>query len=120
MNKKGFTLIEVMVSLILLGIVGAILMELFSMNLNSSKKISDYTEAILLASSLMEEALSMKDPQDLETSGEWKGYTYYREVHGVEIDSDKVKKYEILVRISWSDSKRYELRSYKIVREDVE
>ncbi len=120
MNRRGFTLIEVLVSLVLLGIVGAMLMELFSMNLNSSKKTSDYTDAIILASSLMDEALSMKDPEDSEISGEWKGYIYHREVHRVEIDSDDVKKYEILVRIEWSDSKRYELRSYKIVREDEE
>lgn len=120
MNKRGFTLIEVMVSLILLGLVGAMLMELFSINLNSSKKTSEYTDVLLLASSLMDEALSMKDPVDASTSGEWKGYRFHREVHGIEVDSENIKKYEIVVTIDWSGSKRYELRSHKIVRRDEE
>lgn len=57
-KTEGFTLIEVMVALAIFVIIGSILMGLFSQTLKSSKKTTDYTQAILLASSEMEKAIS--------------------------------------------------------------
>lgn len=114
-TSKGFTLIEVMVALVLLVLTMATLMELFSINLRSSKKVSDYTEAIILAKSEIEKSLY----GDLEVSTEIEElgpYTITREIKLIEDETDISKTYEIAVRISWANNS-FELKTIRTVGE---
>lgn len=114
-TSKGFTLIEVMVALVLLVLTMATLMELFSINLRSSKKVSDYTEAIILAKSEIEKSLY----GDLEVSTEIEElgpYTITREIKLIEDETDISKTYEITVRISWANNS-FELKTIRTVGE---
>lgn len=53
-NKKGFTLIEVIISIGLLGIVCAVMLRMFTLALNTNRKASRIQEAEVYASSAAE------------------------------------------------------------------
>lgn len=116
-NSKGFTLIEVIVALALLGITLASIMELFSVNLNASKRTTDYTEAFLLATTQMEITLSKKI-ESLRETNTFGIYSVTKDIIPLEIESG-TKKYEIIVTVSWGNN-RYELRTIKAEKETGE
>ena len=60
-NRKGFTLMEVLVSLAILGIGLSIILELFSGGLRSAKISEEYTKATWYGKMKMEEMLTTKD-----------------------------------------------------------
>ncbi len=114
-DHKGFTLIEVLVAVALLGLVIATLMELFSANLRSSRKTSEYTQAIILAQSEMEKLYSnnIEPGSEKESSGR---YTVIRDIKPLEEISEQLKTYEIRITVLW-DNNRYELMSFKLQTE---
>jgi prepilin-type N-terminal cleavage/methylation domain-containing protein len=113
-NSRGFTLIEVIVALALLGITLASIMELFSSNLKASRRTTDYTEAFLLATTQMEMTLSKKIESVKETNT-FGIYSVTKDIIPLEIESD-TKKYEIIITVSWGNN-RYELRTIKVEKE---
>ncbi len=114
-NPKGFTLIEVLVAVALLGLVMATLMELFSVNLRSSRKTTDYTQAIIIASAEMEKAYS----NNIEPGSEKESfdkYTVIKDIKSLEEISEQLKAYEISITVLWGNN-RYEVRSFKLQTE---
>lgn len=109
---EGFTLIEVMVALALLVIVGTVLMGLFSQTLRNSRKTTDYTQAILLAGSEMEKAISQAVEPGTETDS-FEKYEISREIRALKGLSGEMKLYEVIVKVSWGSS-HYELRTIKL------
>lgn len=102
----------------LLGLVIATLMELFSANLRSSRKTTDYTQAIILASAEMEKACS----NNIEPGSEKESfdrYTVIRDIRSLEENSEQLKTYEISITVLW-DNNRYELRGFKLQTEAEE
>jgi general secretion pathway protein I len=59
--KNGFTLMEVLVAMAILGIGLAILLELFSGGLRSARVSEEYTRALWYGKAKMEEMLTAKD-----------------------------------------------------------
>ena len=57
LRSRGFSLLEVMVALAILGIALVAIFQLFSVNLRSTQKAEDYTKAIFYARSMLDEAL---------------------------------------------------------------
>lgn len=107
---EGFTLIEVMVALALLVIVGTVLMGLFSQTLRNSRKTTDYTQAILLAGSEMEKAISQAVGTETDS---FEKYEISREIRALKGLSGEMKLYEVIVKVSWGRS-HYELRTIKL------
>lgn len=103
---------EVLVAVALLGLVVATLMELFSSNLKSSRKTTDYTQAIILAQAEMEKAYSSNSEPGSEKES-FDRYTVIREIKLLEELSEQLKTYEIRITVLW-DNNRYELRSFKL------
>jgi len=60
-DKNGFTLMEVLVAIAILGIGLGILLELFSGGLRSARISEEYTKALWYGKAKMEEILSAKD-----------------------------------------------------------
>ena len=60
-NRDGFTLMEVLVAMAILGIGLAILLELFSGGLRSARVSEEYTRALWYGKAKMEEMLTAKD-----------------------------------------------------------
>ena len=67
---QGFTLFEILIAVMILGIALPILFQLFSGALRSVKKSRDYTQAIALAQQKIEELTVMKMPPLEPESGE--------------------------------------------------
>ncbi len=114
-KPDGFTLIEVIVALALLGITLATLMELFSSTLRVSRRTTDYTQAIIIAGSEMEKALSSALEAGTETQ-EIDIYSVKREVKALDTESEQMRVYEITITVSWNNNS-YTLKSLKVQKE---
>lgn len=63
-SKEGFTLLEVMVALTILGIGFVVIFQLFSMGLNSMERSENYTKAVIYAKEKLNEMIAMPEPQE--------------------------------------------------------
>ncbi len=104
--EAGFTLLEVLVALSLLGIAVVAVIQLFSIDLRSISLSEDYVAGTLAAQSKMREVLS----EDEIAEKTWKGVTddgYQFEVSISKSLKDRteelqVRMYEIAVTVSWT------------------
>ena len=122
LRSRGFSLLEVMIALAILGIAVVAIFQLFSINLRSTQKAEDYTKAIFYARSMMDEAYSFVDPSDESASEEYEEkYTVKRDV-GLKSESDdgKVKVYEIAVSVTWPPSGNFSMTELRTVYESKE
>ena len=117
--SKGFSLLEVMVALAILGMALVAIFQLFSLNLRSTKKAEDYTKAIFYARSMMDEAFIYVDPSGESKSEEYEGrYAVKRDVSvKSESDDGKVKLYEIIVTATWPQSGIFSIKELRAVYE---
>lgn len=117
LQSSGFSLLEVMVALAILGTALVAIFQLFSVNLRSTQKAEDYTKAIFYARAMMDEAYSFVDPSDESASEEYeKKYKVTREVslHS-ESEDGKVKLYDITVTVSWPPSGKFSVKGLRTV-----
>ena len=124
MDRKGFTLIEVIVAIAILAISLVMIMQLFSGGLRASRASCDYTRAIVHAKDKMEE-LSVDPVQD---SGEFEdGFKWESEVQtpgelNKELEDTGFNLLKIKVKISWFNlalqQKSVELVSLKTVEKE--
>ncbi|MBI5894298.1 MAG: prepilin-type N-terminal cleavage/methylation domain-containing protein [Deltaproteobacteria bacterium] len=63
-QAKGFTLLEVMVAITILGIGFVVIFQLFSIGLNSVERSEKYTIASIYAKEKLNEMLAMPEPQE--------------------------------------------------------
>jgi prepilin-type N-terminal cleavage/methylation domain-containing protein len=122
-GNDGFTLVEILIALVLLGISIAVLAQLFSTNLRNIGKSQNYLPAVVLAEARMSEFLA-KDVLDEKNVSYQSDDGYLTEVSVVETMKDKfhhlpVKLMEIGLTVRWhTDQKEkiFMLQSYKIVK----
>ena len=113
----GFTLIEVVVSIAILGICIAMVMQLFASGLRAARSSCDYTRAVVHAKDKMEE-LSITLDND---SGEFEdGFSWESEIQDYkELEEVSHKLMKLKVKIIWPDvfkkRKSMELVSLKMV-----
>jgi general secretion pathway protein I len=123
---SGFTLLEVLVALSLLGIAVVAVIQLFSIDLRSISVSEDYVAGTLAAQSKMREVLSAEDMAEKN----WKGVTddgYQFEVSISRSLKDRteelqVRMYEITVTVSWTKGfkqRSMTLRTQKLVQKLV-
>ncbi|HBH61172.1 MAG TPA: hypothetical protein DDX85_05415 [Nitrospiraceae bacterium] len=99
---EGFTLIEVVVAMAILGISLVLIMQLFSAGLKSAKASCDYTIAIVHAKDKMEE-LSVTVDNDSGTFED--GFKWETEVEDYkQIDESGYMLKKLIVRILWPDA----------------
>ncbi len=98
-NKEGFTLIEVIVAMAILGISLVMVMQLFSMGLKSAKASCDYTIAVVHAKDKLEELSQtlVNDSGEFEDGFQWE--TTVEDYKELEENIYKLKK--IIVKITW-------------------
>ena len=79
--EKGFTLIEIMATMAILGIALTIIIELFSSGLRLAQKSQDYSRAIFYGRQLLEEICLQKEISEKVEEGEFEGgYTWKYEI----------------------------------------
>jgi len=135
MNRKrgnfGFTLMEVLVSMAILGIGLTIILELFSGGLRSAKISEEYTKAIWYGKAKMEEMLTVQDLSEGVTEGTFDHqYAWRSEVKksnpklSVEDNGQTnlpIDLYQIIVRVTWpsgSGQRSYEVESLRVFKSE--
>lgn len=109
-HRRGFTLLEVMVALAILGMGLVLVMQLFAGGLRAVKVSEEYTMALLYARQKMEEAVFNENQEDGAGSGVIEGtdYTWETEVlpHPLSDEEDdryaNVKAHVLKVRVKWA------------------
>jgi len=134
-GSSGFSLLEVVVALAILGIAIVTLIELFSASLRSTKESSDYTTALIHARSLMDEAFAAPSPEEMSGSFEFEGgFRAERTVTEVPVAAEgeaeggegevaegkepPYRLYEITVAVTWPPRGRTELKGRRAVYEE--
>jgi general secretion pathway protein I len=130
-RQGGFTLMEVLVSMAILGIALTLILELFSGGLRSAKISEEYTKAIWYGKAKMEEMLTVQDLIEGVTEGSFDAqYTWRSEVKKsnpkltVEENGQMILPidlYQIIVRVSWasgSGQRSYEVESLRIFKSE--
>jgi len=114
----GFSLLEVTIAIALLSIAIAMIIQLYSMNLKSTRKAELYTEATILARSAMDELLSsgtLEETSTTETIAD--RFEITRSVAALEKgDKDRAQPYEVTVLLQWQGGS-LELKARKSIPE---
>lgn len=99
---QGFTLIEVIVAMAILGISLTLVMQLFSGGLKSAKAASDYTRAIVHAKDKMEELSSMLNDEsgEFEDGFKWEAGTEIYKAH----EESGYNLLKLKVKIIWPEA----------------
>lgn len=135
-QSGGFSLLEVIVALAILGVGVVALIELLSSSLRTVKKTEEYSRALLHARSVMDEAYASPDIEGLESSISFKdGMSAERTITKVSTmegasspagatlggpASVQASLYEIRVSVRWGPSGMLELVGQRAVHESPE
>jgi type II secretion system protein I len=125
-SHNGFTLLEVLVSLAILGIAITIVLQLFSANLRALSTSEEYVSAVIMAEAKMREIL---DSEDL-TEESWSEVTddgYNLDISITETLADRtenlhVKLLEIALTFHWSEgtkTRALTLKTTKLVNREI-
>ena len=103
-NPQGFTLLEVIVALAILGLGFALAMELLAAGVRSAKASEDYTQAVLLARQKMAEVTASRNFMDVSNAGEFGGgFRWVSEVQPLEQPEELPGRLlSVRVRVTWS------------------
>ena len=103
----GFTLLEVLVSLAILGIAVTAILQLFSANIRSISLSENYVKGVMEGEAKMREILDGKDFSEKSWNGKTEsGYRFEASVANVladRTDNLQVKMVEISVTVYWTD-----------------
>jgi general secretion pathway protein I len=126
-SERGFTLLEIMIALAILGIALTIILQQFSAGLRAGSVSREYTAALVHAREKLEEFCLAKELSEKEESGEFEdGYSWrvvispYEEEGEKEEDSTEfllLSMYTMTSTVSWeagNKEKKVELVTVKI------
>jgi prepilin-type N-terminal cleavage/methylation domain-containing protein len=114
MKNRGFTLIEIVVAMAILGIGLIVIIELFSGGLRLGRTSEEYTKAVGLARMKLEEMTLREDLKESEEEGEFdKDFRWQVGVNKVDILPEgfaefkpAVELYRIKVNVLWKSGSR--------------
>lgn len=130
-NDKGFSLLEVLVAITILGIALGTIMSLFSGAMRSVGASEEYSQALLFARSGMEDTMLMEDIHSGTEEGSFgNGYTWKRTVSPIEISDEEkylnenlpFNLYDVEVKVKWMSGGVEKAMSLKstLLRESLE
>jgi general secretion pathway protein I len=125
-SKSGFTLLEILVALSILGIAITVLLQLFSANLRSISASEEYVFAVSKAEARMREILDDKDLSE-KTWTEITDDGYRMDVSITEglkdrTDNLQVRVLEVTLTVSWTKNtknKSMTLRTMKVMNKKI-
>ena len=118
-RSGGFTLLEVLVAVAILGLTVVVSIQGFAAGLRLLKVSGDHQSAVLIADQKAREVVRPTPGRDEGQDG---GYAWTREVRALEAPDLVVagrpthwKVYEITVQVSWADQRRVEVATLRTV-----
>lgn len=114
-KSTGFSLLEVIVAISILGIAAVALFQLFSISLRATKKSEDYTRALIYSRSIMDEALANQDISEETTSITIDNNMRCVKSIRLQSSDDKINIYKITVTVIWQPKGLFELTGLKTV-----
>ncbi len=101
--ERGFTLLEVIVALAILGVAFTLAMEVLATGVRSAKASGDYTQAVLLARQKMAEIAATRNLEALADGGEYgAGFRWASEIQPLPQEEDlPAQLYQVRVRVTW-------------------
>ena len=99
----GFTLLEVMIALAILGMTFAFAMELLATGVRSAKTSEDYVQAALLARQKIAQVAVLRSTGGEADGGEFGGgFRWVSEVHALPQEEElPARLYQVRVRVTW-------------------
>jgi general secretion pathway protein I len=130
-SNCGFTLIEILVAISILGISLVVVLQLFSGALKSSRVSDEYTRAVFYAQETMEEILlrteltSGVEEGDFDNDYRWRAEIVRMEQIEEEASKLPFDTFQILVDVSWGrvtegKGKHFQLSTLKVVKKEEE
>ena len=127
MNRKGFTLLEVLVATAILGIAVAVILQLFSADLRAISLSRDYVSASIKAEAKMKEILNSDEKISEKSFSETTDDGYRIDVSIAEALKERtenlqVKLLEINLTIRWlreTKERSLTLNTMKVVKREV-
>jgi general secretion pathway protein I len=130
-SNGGFTLIEILVAISILGISLVVVLQLFSGALKSGRVSDEYTTGIFYAQEIMEEILLRTELTLGVEEGDFdNGYRWRAEILRIEQVEEETSKlpfetFQILVDISWGGvtegkGKHFQLSTLKVIKKEEE
>ncbi len=124
--NKGFTLIEVIVALSILGIAITVILQLFSANLKAVSKSEDYVHALVQADLKMRELSQTDDlPEKSWTEMTEQGYRFDISVSDVlkeRTETLQTRLMEVQLTVSWErghQKKSHTIKTLKAVEKKI-
>jgi general secretion pathway protein I len=131
-RKQGFTLIEVVVALAILGIGLTVIIELFAGGLRSAKVSKEYSTALNYGRSKMEEVMIQSTLKEGTEEGEFDDTFHWQlgvekvDILPVEMDKDfkpPVELFQVTLTVNWksgSKTRATVVKSYKALKVEEE
>ncbi len=118
-RPPGFTLLEVLVALAILGIAVVAAIQGFAQGLRLLKVSGDHQQAMLLADLKLREVVTPEERQEQGAEGEFSWFRAIRRLQTPELTSEtgvaRWHVYEITVRVSWDERRHVELATLRTV-----
>ncbi|MBE0427322.1 MAG: prepilin-type N-terminal cleavage/methylation domain-containing protein [Nitrospirae bacterium] len=122
---SGFTLLEVLVAIAVLGIAVTIILQLFSANLRAITASGDYVTASIRAETKMREILDKEISESVYSETTYDGYRM--DVSITEVFTDRtenlpVRLFEVYLTVHWTEGlkeKLMTLRTLKMVEKEI-
>ncbi|MFH1701884.1 MAG: prepilin-type N-terminal cleavage/methylation domain-containing protein [Nitrospirota bacterium] len=125
-RRDGFTLLEVLVALSILGIALTIILQLFSANLRALSASEDYVSAVTKAEAKMREVLDDKDLSEKSwseiTDDGYRVDVSINETLTERTDNLQVRLLEVALTVYWTrntKNKSLTLRTMKVVNKKI-
>ena len=102
-REAGFTLLEVMIALAILGVAFALSMELLASGVRSAKASENYTQAVLLARQKLAEVAATPNLEGSANTGEFGGgFRWSSEIQPLPQEQDlPARLFRVRVRVTW-------------------
>lgn len=122
-RERGFTLLEVLVALAILGLAVVTVIQLFSQGLRLLKVAGDYQQAVLLADQKAREMESVRQGIEAGQEGvfQWERSTTVMPVPEelTVLSPTPVRLYRVSVQVRWGGNRSVEIATLRTMREPL-